>query len=254
MYQAIKNATPEAYITRKKSRAKIYHNNDIYLNDGELFEIELFNPKSSRVLTKIWLNGQEITASGIILNPGQRIFLERFIDSNNKFIYKTYEVENTNESLNAIQQNGNIEVKFYNEFFTTLPAFPSYQPTIWYGTTPPNHTGGYYYDNNTVFTISNNSIGLGGLGRTTTTSFSKNITPISDSVETGRVEKGDSSNQSFETSYGNFNSVPTKEVRYKILPYSSKPIEVKDLKKYCTECGKSLKDTFKFCPSCGNKV
>jgi rRNA maturation endonuclease Nob1 len=43
-------------------------------------------------------------------------------------------------------------------------------------------------------------------------------------------------------------------VKYKILPMSSKPIEGKDLKKYCTECGKKVKETFKFCPSCGTKV
>jgi GTPase len=73
-------------------------------------------------------------------------------------------------------------------------------------------------------------------------------------VATGRIEKGDSSNQSFSTTYGNFSSYPNKEVNYKILPISSKPIEGKDLKKYCCECGKGLKETFKFCPVCGTKV
>jgi rRNA maturation endonuclease Nob1 len=76
----------------------------------------------------------------------------------------------------------------------------------------------------------------------------------SKSIETGRIEKGESSNQSFETTYGSFNTFSTKEVKYKILPMSSKPIEGKDLKKYCTECGKKVKETFKFCPSCGVKV
>ena len=46
MYQAINNATPEAYVTRKKSRAKIYHYNNLFFNDEETFEIELFNPKT----------------------------------------------------------------------------------------------------------------------------------------------------------------------------------------------------------------
>lgn len=264
MYQTIDNAVPEAYITRKKSRAKIYHFNNLYLNDGDLFEIELFNPKRNRVLAKIWLNGEEISGSGIIVNPGQRIFLERFIDSNNKFIYKTYDVEDTSVSLSAIRSNGDIEVKFYDEYFKYYNT-PSISGGYWYGSNSPftvnlNNTAGGYYGNNITFTTSSDSLRIGNNVSYTSDinpSYSTNVagslaTPKS--VETGRVEKGESSNQSFETSYGNFNYYATKEVKYKILPYSSKPIEGKDLKKYCTECGKKVKESFKFCPSCGTKV
>jgi hypothetical protein len=250
MYQSINNATPEAYVTRKKSRAKIYHYNNLFFNDEERFEIELFNPKTNRVLTKIWLNGQEISGSGIIINPDQRIFLERFIDSNNKFVYKTYDIENNTQPLEAIRSNGDFEIKFYNEYFNTntFNDFPIFKPTIWYGTTTTssnpfiggtsNTTNGYYGDN-ISYTLTSNVVG----------SLSN-----SKSIETGRIEKGESSNQSFETTYGSFNTFSTKEVKYKILPMSSKPIEGKDLKKYCTECGKKIKETFKFCPSCGVKV
>ena len=256
MYQTINSAEPEAYITRKKSRAKIYHFNNLYLNDGELFEIELFNPKENRVLAKIWLNGEEISGSGIIVKPGQRIFLERFIDSNNKFIYKTYDVEDTSLSLNAIRNNGNIEVKFYNEFFYN---------NYWYGTTTPlmgittlNTTGTYYGGSTTTITPTSGNITFtstsSSVGTPITANVGGSLDLSSKSVETGRIEKGESSNQSFETSYGNFNYVSIKEVKYKILPMSSKPIEGKDLKRYCTECGQSIKKEWKFCPSCGSKV
>jgi len=262
MYQAINNAAPEAYVTRKKSRAKIYHYNNLFFNDEDTFEIELFNPKTNRVLAKIWLNGQEISGSGIIVNPGQRIFLERFIDSNNKFVYKTYDIENNTQSLEAIRSNGDIEIKFYNEYFSTntFNDLPIFKPTIWYGTTTPSTntnnpfisrttTGGYYGGN---ITYTSNNVGF--------TSNSNTLNAVESlyqdkSIETGRIEKGESSSQSFETSYGSFNAFSTKEVKYKILPMSSKPIEGKDLKKYCTECGKSIKkESFKFCPNCGTKV
>jgi hypothetical protein len=254
MYQAINNATPEAYVTRKKSRAKIYHYNNLFFNDEETFEIELFNPKTNRVLTKIWLNGQEISGSGIIINPGQRIFLERFIDSNNKFVYKTYDIENNTQTLEAIRSNGDIEIKFYNEYFNTntFNDSPIFKPTIWYGTPTINPFIG----------STSTNINYGN-GLSLTSSIGNNVSYTSNvagslsnskSIETGRIEKGESSNQSFETTYGSFNTFSTKEVKYKILPMSSKPIEGKDLKKYCTECGKGLKDTFKFCPSCGVKV
>lgn len=259
MYQAINNAAPEAYVTRKKSRAKIYHYNNLFFNDEETFEIELFNPKTNRVLAKIWLNGQEISGSGIIVNPGQRIFLERFIDSNNKFVYKTYDIENNTQSLEAIRSNGDIEIKFYNEYFNTntFNDFPIFKPTIWYGTTTPSTnigsttTGGYYGGN---ITYTSNNVGFTSISNTSYTSNVAGSLSQAKSIETGRIEKGESSSQSFETSYGSFNAFSAKEVKYKILPMSSKPIEGKDLKKYCTECGKGLKDTFKFCPSCGTKV
>jgi hypothetical protein len=259
MYQAINNATPEAYVTKKKSRAKIYHNNNLFFNDEETFEIELFNPKTNRVLAKIWLNEQEISGSGIIVNPGQRIFLERFIDSNNKFVYKTYDIESDKQSLEAIRNNGDIEIKFYNEYFNTntFNDFPIFKPTIWYGTKQSNPYVGNtstisngYYGGNITYTSNN-------VGFTSNTSHQPKLFGTlsqSKSIETGRIEKGESSNQSFETSYGSFNTFSTKEIKYKILPMSSKPIEGKDLKKYCCECGKGLKDTFKFCPSCGTKV
>ena len=255
MYQTINSAEPEAYITKKKSRAKIYHFNNLYLNDGELFEIELFNPKENRVLAKIWLNGEEISGSGIIVKPGQRIFLERFIDSNNKFTYKTYDVEDTSLSLNAIRNNGNIEVKFYNEYFNNNYYY-------WYGTATPltglNTTRTYYGGSNTTITPTSGNITFtstsSSVGTPITAYVGGSLDLSSKSVETGRIEKGESSNQSFETSYGNFNYVSIKEVKYKILPMSSKPIEGKDLKRYCTECGKKVKETFKFCPSCGSKV
>lgn len=254
MYQAINNSTPEAYVTRKKSRAKIYHYNNLFFNDEETFEIELFNPKTNRVLTKIWLNGQEISGSGIIINPGQRIFLERFIDSNNKFVYKTYDIENNTQTLEVIRSNGDIEIKFYNEYFNTntFNDFPIFKPTIWYGTPTINPFIG----------STSTNINYGN-GLSLTSSIGNNVSYTSNvagslsnskSIETGRIEKGESSNQSFETTYGSFNTFSTKEVKYKILPMSSKPIEGKDLKKYCTECGKKVKETFKFCPSCGVKV
>jgi hypothetical protein len=255
MYQAINNAAPEAYVTRKKSRAKIYHYNNLFFNDEETFEIELFNPKTNRVLAKIWLNGQEISGSGIIVNPGQRIFLERFIDSNNKFVYKTYDIENNTQSLEAIRGNGDIEIKFYNEYFktTTFNDFPIFnKPTIWYGTTSPSIGG---YSGNISYTSNSSTSTFASISNTSHEPLLVKSLSQSKSIETGRIEKGESSNQSFETSYGNFNLFSTKEVKYKILPMSSKPIEGKDLKKYCTECGKTIKkESFKFCPNCGTKV
>ena len=94
---------PEAHITRSKSksrgRLKIYNDNTVYLDQGEEFEIEVFNPTTKTILAKIDFNGEMISHSGLVLRPGQRVFLERFFDDNRKFKFEVYEVENTDKAI-----------------------------------------------------------------------------------------------------------------------------------------------------------
>ena len=74
------------------------------------------------------------------------------------------------------------------------------------------------------------------------------------SLETGRVEKGSNSNQSFTYDSSSFNSYPSTTNWWKIKPKSTQVVTKEDLVTYCTECGsKRKKDTHKFCPQCGTK-
>jgi hypothetical protein len=74
------------------------------------------------------------------------------------------------------------------------------------------------------------------------------------SIETGRVEKGGSSDQSFKTVDKTFNHYTCSTSIWKILPVSQQVFEKQDLKVYCVNCGKKRKkDSDKFCSSCGNK-
>ena len=107
---------PEVYIKRSKNRTKIYGTKNIYLKDGETFELELFNPLGNSVLAKIYVNNTLISSNGLVIKPGQRIYLERFLDSNNKFKFVTYEVESGNRQVSdAIAHNGEIKVEFFNQ-------------------------------------------------------------------------------------------------------------------------------------------
>jgi hypothetical protein len=58
----------------------------VYLNNGDEFEIELFNPTISKVMAKIDLNGISI-GPGVVLRPGERVFLERYINEAKKFLF-----------------------------------------------------------------------------------------------------------------------------------------------------------------------
>ena len=49
------SVVPQSFITKGKQRLK-QHGSNVYLNNGEEFEVEIFNPKSNSVLAKIKIN------------------------------------------------------------------------------------------------------------------------------------------------------------------------------------------------------
>lgn len=281
MYYQTKTGTPCAYITKDKKRLKQFGQN-VYLKNGDEFELELFNPSQSTILAKIKLDGSYISGGGIVLKPGQRVYLERYLDDPRKFKFETYEVDGTsNEVLDAISGNGDVVIEFYNE----------YKQPVW--NNPITYIGGSF--GGPIQTYGSNMINTNYVNGSTTTNLSNNISFTSssntsgvnfnttsmsntfngpnlrsfqpkskgevtmdmlsmDSIETGRVEKGGRSDQSFQTVDKTFINYTCATSVWKILPMSQKVYEKQELKVYCTNCGKKRKkDSDKFCSSCGNK-
>lgn len=271
------NKNPEFFITSGRNRIKQFEDK-VYLRNGQTFEIELYNPTNETVLAQIKMNGKAISSSGIVLKPANRVFLERYLDTNNKFVFETYEVNGSPDDLNAISLNGFIEVKFYKE---SEPFIPQLTPTIQWNDMRWNddNTGTYRYYNQDFTTISgisnitftttgldntqlelfsNGNLGLGNTTPNAKLNISNNTRSLSKKskgVETGRVEKGDRSNQHFETYSGTFQSYAFHTTSWTILPESRKPITPKDVNKvYCTGCGtRRKKQSWMFCPNCGSK-
>ena len=237
--------------SKGKQRLK-QHVDTVYLNNGDEFEIELYNPTQNKVLAKIELNGNSI-GSGIILRPGERVFLERYLNESKKFLFETYVVNGNNEEVQkAIVKNGDVTVVFYNEIsvgtsnsssgtitinnpytWTTNPAYFTY--------TTCTNTNTYY---NTNFSLTSG----------TNAFYQKTVTSPTRHVETGRVEKGSDSEQTFTYDNAQFYSYPSQTNWWKLKPQSTKPFVSEDLVVYCTECGaKRKKDNHKFCPHCGTK-
>ena len=250
---------PNAHITKKKSRLKIYNGHVVFMEDKDNFEFEIHNPTRKTVLCKIKLNGDYISQSGLVLRPGERIFLERFLDTNNKFQFSTYSVNNTTENQSAIVLNGDVRVEFYDEKIVhtnnlNLNHSGTYRP--WANTligTSINHTGGYLSPN----TFTTNTASFNGGSNTyytNTLSVDLSLPRTKKSIETGRVEKGEKSNQNFQNSYEEFNSYTSHQISYKIQPLTTKNKTSQDIRQYCTECGVKTKSNFKICPSCGNKL
>jgi hypothetical protein len=233
---------PSAFITVRKQRQK-QNGKNVYLHDRTEFEIELHNPTNDSILAKISLNGNRISNSGVVLKPGERVFLERYLDEDRKFLFETYEVSDNKTNQRAIENNGLVIVEFFNKMLFTN-----------YG-----HLGGYTYLNNQLLYGSGSGIVNGNPTIFNTTGLgNSNIignTSTSDAkIETGRVEKGDKSDQEFGTSYEIFNTNVSWVKEWKILPFSAKDMTTKDLIKKCGGCGTKVKDNYKFCPQCGNQV
>ncbi len=283
---------PSAFIVNPKDRGRksVKSGDTIYLTPDQNFEIELFNPLKEAVLSEIKVNGKSVSSTGLVIRPGERCYLDCFIDDKKKFVFKTYDVENTVESKEAISKNGLVEIFFYKEETLKLDNWkqrvvPVYYPVYPYLQYPwsypylqyPWSSYPQYYGTVTTtagggsITVSNSSSNLnintcsGAIYNGSNALYSGNCVSsalYSDSnidvnsfMETGRIEKGESSSQKFEDIEMNFESYCISSVVYHLLPESQKPIESKDIKKkFCENCGRSLKGTENFCSDCGCKL
>ena len=247
---------PNAHITINKSRTKAY-GSTVYLKNGTSFEIELYNPTQRPFLAKIKVNGSYISQAGIIIKPGQRIFLERFIDDQKKFKFETYEVDGASpEVLKAIENNGDIVVEFYPEKLKTQINTGWLTTTSGTGTVtiqPPLNGDNYWYGGTTTNYNSNNAYFTNtSFGGSTINNISMNV---AGSLETGRVEVGEKSNQQLVETFGEFSNFMEAQSIWKILPLSLKPVEAGEIRQYCTGCRTRIKkSSWKFCPTCGENL
>jgi ribosomal protein L44E len=255
---------PTAYITVGKNRQKIYSGNRIFLDNGTEFEIELFNPTDKVILAKIILNGTNTSNTGLVLNPGVRVFLDRHMNDQKHLKFDTYEVEKNNEYVEkAIANNGRILIEFYeeethNQFYTGQyydnifqQGGTNYSNAV-YGNgniTLDNLSNDFTANINTSTTASNRDLYSGKL-TTSNATFDK----VFETKETGRVEQGSTSDQVFTNVNKRFKIFSFYSVQYQMLPKSEKPVEVQDIRVYCTSCGtRRRNDNWKFCPKCGAK-
>lgn len=127
-------------IAINKSILKEYKNGNslderiVYLDNGSEFQIQIFNPHDFVVGARIYINGVSMSYM-LVLRPGERIWLERYLDKSVKFRFETYEVDADEETQKAIQKNGEIKVTFYKEERKPEPiSIPTWHPLVWNNT------------------------------------------------------------------------------------------------------------------------
>jgi hypothetical protein len=281
---AVNKSILKEYQTSKSNRT-------VYLKDGTEFQLQLFNPLTFTICADIYINDEKIPNS-LVIKPGQRVWLERYLDRAKKFLYETYEVENGNSAVEAaIKHNGLIKVKFYREdinkntyksqLTTTVSSnidtfrWSDFNDCQVYNSSPTNNTElndlvstSITYDTSvksfcqpTVSTVLYNCTDMITeplLSATCDCVQNTAATTINydvrDTKETGRVQEGSKSNQLLHDCDMEFSNWSFKTEIIQILPESEKPYTVSDLQKqYCIECGRKLNPKHKFCPYCGTK-
>ena len=248
-------------VALKKSLLKEYSNsqNDriVYLNDGDEFQIQFFNPFSYTIAAEIYLNDQCLS-NKLVIRPGEYIWLERYLDSPRKFKFYVYEVNNSEPVKEAIANNGDIKIKFYKErshsswaSSITVSNFGDASNNWDYDANKTN-----FYDHIPSYSTCSISNVYTSLAAEAPIEYSAaSYTAKASTIETGRIEKGNHSNQNFDYVDIDFDYYPFKTENIKLLPVSQKPIRKNDLQKlYCTECGRKIKNKYKFCPYCGAKL
>lgn len=227
---------PETYITVNGNRKK-NNNGKIYLKDGEEYQFEFFNPNTYNLGILISIDDKLISQSHLVIKPGQRIHLDRFIDESKKFLYKTYNVESNNSIVDdAIKSNGLINVTYYKENTQSCSNIN--------GVTNLNYGTSTYHTNNIIGTYNN------ALYNNTTNNLNNSITNFK---ETGTTEKGSISNRKFDSIIINFDFNSVFIFDCVLLPISMKPLETKDLIQHCTNCGTKYDKKDNFCRKCGTK-
>lgn len=235
---------PQAFISIKRgdtnNRLKVYESKKIFLEKDSEFQIEFENYTNSVYLAKIKMNGKFISDTGLILKPGQHVYLDRYLDVNRRFKFDVYEIDDTPESKAATSNNGYVEIFFYKEKQVSQPSITWTYNDYYekYDTTYPK--ANFFY-----FSTSTNENYMSPMR------LDRNIK----TKETGRVEQGSISDQSFKYENREFESYYSVSTTYQLLPLSEINSNNVNVREYCTNCGYRLRDNkWTFCPKCGNRV
>lgn len=286
--------TKMAQIAINKSLCKEFATSNcsrtVYLKNNDEFQICLFNPYNYTIGADVYIDNKFINGR-IVLHPGERCWLERYLDVKRKFKFETYEIDGNDEAaVRATSSNGEIQVRFYKENDNTVTLASTLYDSS-YDRSFRSLTGACLNSTNdfvandscTTSTLLNASasdlanLSLSdtcaslvasdatfGLNTSARTYAKKSISTDAgtcrssaasyNAMETGRTAKGSYSNQNFNSVNIDFETWAFTTEHLLILPESRKPYTVNDLQKvYCTECGRKLNPKYKYCPYCGAK-
>jgi len=273
----LNDVEPSAIVTVNGSEKKIYDNNQIFLNPNDNFEFRFFNPLQEKIGVEIIFNGQKKGNSLLILNPGEDITLDRFLDEKKKMKYSTYFINGKNEqAVKATENNGLVTINFYKEelwnnqtwITNTTGTYTTFLSGSSFNKDFGNHSSKGFYGGNQMYSApgvyvnetdysdysdyigdtSNSNITLNSMdiSATYTANASDNLKSLLpetkssetyEKLETGRVEKGEESKQDFESVDTKFETTAFHTINYTLKPESTKAKNIGEIRNYCNRCG-----------------
>ena len=250
---------PSVIVTAGGSEKKVYEGNDIFFNKGDNFELRFFNPLREKIGVEIIFNGQKKSAGLLIVNPGEDISLDRFLDDKKKMVFDTYHIDGNNPAaVAAAELNGDVIVNFFKEKFTNHYYSQSFSNHYYGDVDGTSGTSGadgtlsipfqkdYWFPSGYGTEVTLDSLNTAGDYLAESTSL----------TETGRVEKGDESTQNLNLVDIEFESTPFHSVHYNLKPTSTKGYTTAtEIRNYCPNCQYRIRNkAWNYCPKCSEKL
>lgn len=242
----------------------------VYLPFGVEYSFCLKNLNTKRALVTVYIDGEDMTPGGLVLNAGQEVDLERSIKNGNlregnrfKFIERTGAIEN---HRGVKLEDGLVRIEYQFELYDMNQPWITNQmfnKGLMRGVSGPSIsgcTGDWVAPMGATYSsVDGSSMSTGWIsasGATTNISAQAQSMPAND---VGITVAGSKSTQSFTTTTMGVMEAEKHTIVLKLLGETAEnkpvlqPVNVK-MKPKCTTCGKQNKATNKFCSECGTAL
>ena len=245
---------------------------NVYIPFGSEYSFLLKNLNTKRALVNVFIDGEDMTPGGLVLNAGQEVDLERSIKNGNlkegnkfKFIERTGNIE---QHRGIKLEDGLVRIEFQFEQYDLTQFFinnhNTYNSGIMRGskmTGISGSTGDWAAPMGATYSsVGGSSMDAGWITASGATTNSMNVSAQSAPVnDVGITVAGSKSTQSFTTTSMGVLENDKYSIVLKLLGETSDnepvrtPVTVKHKPK-CTTCGKQNKATNKFCSECGTSL
>lgn len=225
----------------------------VYIPFGSEYSFLLKNLHTKRALVTVYIDGEDMTPGGLVLNAGQEIDLERSIKNGNlkegnrfKFIERTGNIE---QHRGIKLEDGLVRIEYQFELYDMNQFFINNHATKNIMRGISGSTGDWISPMSTVYS----SVSGASLN-------SMNVSAQAQSLnDVGITVPGSKSTQSFTTTTMGVMEAEKHSIVLKLLGETPdnepvrQPVTVKHKPK-CTTCGKQNKATNKFCSECGTSL
>lgn len=275
-----------------KANGRILRENKdtVYIPFGSEYSFLLKNLNTTRALVNVFIDGEDMTPGGLVLNAGQEVDLERSIKGGNlkegnrfKFIERTSAIEDGPRGVKL--EDGLVRIEFqFEKPPMRVTELPDWQRKSIFGPMYGNHGGITGSMTPTSYNVNGAMRGIDWSknGEVTAQAASASIDKycadngiinkmeIHDGMATmdsyvapkndiGITVPGSKSTQSFTTTYMNAMEAEKHTIVLKLLGETAdnrpvlKPVTTKHKPK-CVTCGKQNKANAKFCSECGTAL